>query len=275
MEYQIEDAPVLKNPIYDPFRREAEDTSDCHVKVEMVSKLDIPEEEPVFANIQGLRVVQKGTTEYRYYRNFFTGEIRELLIDDGTEKVLQILETDDGSSMTELDLINCLAFEKTMCEAGRFILHSSFIETDKGAILFTAPSGTGKSTQAELWRKYRGSEVINGDRSGIWKENDTWMAGGVLWCGTSEIMKNRKMPLRAIVILKQGPENEILKMRFPTKVGQILEQITVNPWNKQMIADAKLFCMLLCQEVPIIYLSCRPDEGAVEALEKELERIHE
>lgn len=160
-----------------------------------------------------------------------------------------------------------------MSEKGRFILHSSFIETEKGAVLFTAPSGTGKSTQADLWEKYRGIEIINGDRSGIWKENDIWMAGGVPWCGTSGIMKNKMMPLRAIVILRQGAENEIQQMRFPMKVGRILEQITVNPWNKEMLLTAQIFCMTLCKEVPIILLSCRPDEGAVEVLERELERL--
>ncbi|WP_370839368.1 hypothetical protein [Intestinibacter bartlettii] len=39
----------------------------------------------------------------------------------------------------------------------------SLIGKDKG-ILFSAPSGTGKSTQADLWEKYENAEIINGDR---------------------------------------------------------------------------------------------------------------
>ena len=273
--YDIKSAQVIKSTIYDIFRynHEGNERDICTIETEYVSKFKIPEQEPIFKNIQGLSVISEGKTEYRFYRNFFTGEIRELLIDDGKSKKLEILSDGKEQSLTELDLINCIAFEKTMSEKGRFILHSSFIETENGAILFTAPSGTGKSTQADLWEKYRGIEIINGDRSGIWKENDIWMAGGVPWCGTSGIMKNKMMPLRAIVILRQGAENEIQQMRFPMKVGRILEQITVNPWNKEMLLTAQIFCMTLCKEVPIILLSCRPDEGAVEVLERELERL--
>lgn len=278
MHYNINPVKVIQDTIYDSFREDMhinkKDSDSCTIKVEYVEKLSIPVIEPIFKNIQGLHVVSEGNKEYRYYQNFFTGEIRELFIDNGREKNLQILSENNECVLSELDLINCLAFEKSMSENGRFILHSSFIETERGAVLFTAPSGTGKSTQADLWKRYRGIEIINGDRSGIWKENGIWMAGGVPWCGTSGIMKNKIVPLRAIVILKQGRENEIQNvMRFPTKVGRILEQITVNPWNQEMLLAAQIFCMSLCKEIPVIVLSCRPDKEAVEVLERELMRL--
>ncbi len=86
-------------------------------------------------------------------------------------------------------------------------------------------------------------------------------------------MKNTVMPLRAIVILQQGPENEIRNIRYSAKTARILEQITVNPWNREMLIAAQEFCMLLCQEVPVFLLSCRPDQDAVKVLEKELEKL--
>ena len=100
-------------------------------------------------------------------------------------------------------------------------------------------------------------------------------SGGVPWCGTSGIMKNKIVPLKAIVILKQGKENMIQEIPFSYKVKALLEQITVNPWNKKMLISAQMFCMLLCQEIPVIQLSCRPDLGAVKLLEQELERCYE
>ena len=245
------------------------------IETQLVDKINIPLQKPIFKNCQGLCVVLQDSIEYRYYTDFFSRNIRELLIDDGKTKELQILESIKTSFLTELDLINCLAFEKTMSEYGRFILHSSFIETSKGGILFTAPSKTGKSTQADLWHCYRGAEIINGDRSGIWKEGNKWLAGGVPWCGTSGIMKNKIVPLKAVVILKQGKENMIQEIPFSYKVKALLEQITVNPWNKKMLISAQMFCMLLCQEIPVIQLSCRPDLDAVKLLEQELERCYE
>ncbi len=243
--------------------------NDCLIHVKRVRDIQTEDQSCLFESFQGIHVYKNDSFETRVFHNPFTMEKYAKLVDYGNHKELQILENKEFS---EMELGNCLGLEKTMYEHGRFILHSSFIQTEKGVILFTAPSGTGKSTQADLWRQYRGIEIINGDRSGIWKENDKWMAGGVPWCGTSGIMKNKIMPLRAIVVLKQGPVNEIQKVSFPYKVARILEQITVNPWNEEMIKRAKMFSMLLCQEIPVVQLSCLPDLGAVEVLEKELEK---
>lgn len=273
LKFSISFDKIYNNPIYIPFRNKNSVNVDFDVPVRFTECLGIPQKAPIFQNAQGLCVVLEKFTEYRYYRDFFTGEIREMLIDNGDYKELVILEDIKRHPLTELELINCLALEKTMSEYGKFILHSSYIETPKGAVLFTAPSGTGKSTQAELWNQYRGTEIINGDRAGIWKDGNVWMAGGVPWCGTSGIMKNKIMPLRAIVILKQATKNVIQEIRFSYKVKYLLEQLTINPWNKKMLDSAQVFCMLLCQEIPIISLACRPDMEAVDILEQELERV--
>ena len=42
---------------------------------------------------------------------------------------------------------------RMLAKRGGVVLHSSYVLTKQGeALLFSAPSGTGKSTQAELWR---------------------------------------------------------------------------------------------------------------------------
>ena len=269
--FQIKPVTVRTNSVYDPFRYIENLNDNCQIKVKWVEQLEIPDKSPVFRNLQGLYVVVDNSMEYRYYRDFFSGIIRELFIDNGKHKQLHILAGTE--SLPELDLINCLALEKALSEYGRFVLHSSFIETLGGAVLFTAPSGTGKSTQAELWKRYQNADIINGDRAGIWKAGNKWMAGGVPWCGTSGIMKNKIMPLKAVVILRQGSENQITEMSVAAKASRLLEQLTVNPWNQEMLISAQIFCLMLCQEIPIIQLTCRPDKEAVEVLKKELVKI--
>lgn len=269
--FQIKPVTVCANSVYDPFRYIENLNDNCQIKVKWVEQLEIPDKSPVFRNLQGLYVVVDNSMEYRYYRDFFSGNIRELFIDNGKHKELHILAGTE--SLPELDLINCLALEKALSEYGRFVLHSSFIETLGGAVLFTAPSGTGKSTQAELWKRYQNADIINGDRAGIWKAGNKWMAGGVPWCGTSGIMKNKIMPLKAVVILRQGSENQITEMSVAAKASRLLEQLTVNPWNQEMLISAQIFCLMLCQEIPIIQLTCRPDKEAVEVLKKELVKI--
>ena len=61
-------------------------------------------------------------------------------------------------------------------------LHSSYIIYHDKAILFTGPSGIGKTTQAELWRDYQGAEIINGDVTLIRKWDGRYCA---FWCADS------------------------------------------------------------------------------------------
>ena len=75
-----------------------------------------------------------------------------------------------------------------------FLFHCSYIERDGNAILFTAPSGTGKSTQAELWKKYRNAQIINGDRAAIRIVDGTVMAEGTPSPEVPTIVKTKACP---------------------------------------------------------------------------------
>lgn len=73
-------------------------------------------------------------------------------------------------------IFEMIGLESYFCKKNIFILHSSYIKWNDGAILFSGPSGMGKSTQADLWNKYEGCEIINGDRSAITKKDGVWNA---------------------------------------------------------------------------------------------------
>ena len=260
-EFPVSGISLLEEPFFAPFHTVPDWAPDGLISASWVPALSLPEEKPVYVSETGLFVYLENGTEHRYLRDFFTGQVRTHLIDAAGEKSL-LAVGEPSQPFRELELLNSLGLEKTMSEHGRWILHASFIETDQGAILFTAPSQTGKSTQAALWEKHHGVRVINGDRAG----------GGVPWSGTSGISLNRSMPLRAIVLLSQGPQNMTYTIPFPAKVARLLEQTTINPWNREMLLAAQLFWMELCKEIPVIGLSCLPDEGAVDSLEKELKK---
>lgn len=84
------------------------------------------------------------------------------------------------------------------------ILHCAFTEYRGRAILFSAPSGTGKPTQAALWERYRGSRTVNGDRALLRRAGGVWTACGWPVCGSSEICGAGEVPIGAIVMLRQG-----------------------------------------------------------------------
>ena len=81
---------------------------------------------------------------------------------------------------------------------GMLVLHSAYIVTSAGeAILFSGPSGVGKSTQAALWERCAGARVVNGDRALVDVGKKT--ANGIFYAGTSGISENVTAPVRAIV----------------------------------------------------------------------------
>ena len=146
------------------------------------------------------------------------------------------------------------------------ILHSSFVCWKNQGILFSAPSGTGKSTQADLWEKYLGSRTLNGDRAALRCIHDTWTAFGLPYAGSSGIYRNEAAPVAAIVTLSQGPENEITRLTPMEAVRRLLPEFTIHRWDGDFVSRAMSLLLQLVQQVPVYHLSCRPDEGAVRLL---------
>ncbi len=171
----------------------------------------------------------------------------------------------------ETFFISLLSLEKLMMKNGAFILHSAYMCRDGKAILFSAPSETGKSTQAALWEKYRGTRNINGDRSLLIREEDGWYAYGWPVCGSSEICHNEAYPIEAIVMLYQAKENVITRLFGMAIVRRIMSQITINMWNREFQEKAWEMMDELIREVPVFELGCDISEGAVECLERALE----
>ena len=52
------------------------------------------------------------------------------------------------------------------------LMHASAVSWNGQGLVFTAPSGTGKTTQAELWARYKGAKILNGDKVFLKQETD-------------------------------------------------------------------------------------------------------
>lgn len=149
---------------------------------------------------------------------------------------------------------------------GVLLMHASYISVNGGAVLFTAPSGVGKSTQAELWRIFKGAEVINGDKAGVSVGEGGVYAHGLPFCGTSGICKNRTLPLKAIVLLEQSADNRIERVAGLEAVQSLVKNIYLDflaPGETQGCIDVLL---RLLGTVPVYRLRCTPDERAVQTL---------
>ena len=150
------------------------------------------------------------------------------------------------------------------------IFHASYIVSNGRAILFTAPSRTGKSTQAELWRKFRNAHVVNGDKAGVTLRGQP-MAHGVPFSGTSGICKNVSAPLAGIVILSQAKENTVRRLGPSQAVAALCPNVFVDQAIAEEWALALQLLLDVAASVPVYALACTPDARAVETLEQALE----
>ena len=168
-------------------------------------------------------------------------------------------------------ILDALDLFHLLLESGGLVLHASYIQYNGRAILFSGASGVGKSTQAALWEACRGAEVINGDRVLIAAGPDgRFWAHGICYSGTSGICKNSSAPLSALVLLEQSPDNRISRLGGLAALKGLLPQVSYRIWDPEDVANATDLLSRLLSAVPVFRLECRPDEGAVEALERYL-----
>ena len=146
------------------------------------------------------------------------------------------------------------------------ILHGSYILVNGDAIVFSAPSGTGKSTQAELWRKHRNAQIINGDRVLLRRTESDFTAGGIYYSGTSGICENVTAPLRAIVLISQELQSTAVKCSGSEAFTRLFRECACSAELEKDPADTAAIIADAVNNVDIVKLGCLPDESAVEAL---------
>lgn len=170
----------------------------------------------------------------------------------------------------KLQIWSFIAPEVGLLAHQAFILHSSFVEWNGNGILFTAPSGTGKSTQAELWKQYKGADIYNGDRTVIRKIKDVYHGFGSPYAGSSGIYRNESAPIRAIVVLTQATENQIQRLQGKQAFFALFRETLMNTWDSAYMENMTDLLLDAAASIPVFQLACRPDQGAVELVRKTL-----
>lgn len=168
------------------------------------------------------------------------------------------------------NLTSLIGLETLLLENNGLLLHASFIRWNGYGILFSAPSGTGKSTQADLWVKFRGAEIINGDRAGIMKRLGKWTAYGLPVAGSSVIYRNEYAQIQGIIVLRQAPKNHIRRLTMSEAFACLYSEIAVHSWHRPCVERVTELLTELISEVPVWQLKCRPDEEAVRLTERML-----
>lgn len=172
--------------------------------------------------------------------------------------------------ITVANLFSVTEAAKLLPERREFVLHASYVFYNESAILFCAPSGTGKSTQAEFWKNARGAVTVNEDRAIIYQKEGVYYAGGCWATGKAKTCRNISAPIHRIVLLEQGPENRIIDLSPAEKFKRLIAQCTFDADTEKQ-RDSIISCVFdLIASVPVIGYACVNNISSVDELEKYL-----
>lgn len=265
--YGSDDELNIKPGILTPFEVEGE-YCDHTIYFQLVDELSKPEGVFVFSD-SAKQVFVTADAQIRYI-----GSVKQNLVGAyiricrcGNISTVQVLKNAVPEGITAKVILNAIEAEHHIVQRGGFILHASYINHNGKAILFTAPSGTGKSTQASLWEQLRGAEIINGDKAVVRKVDGEFVACGIPYAGSSQISKNVQLSVTAIVYLRQAAATRMERLSGTKAFRCIWEGCSVNIWDSEDVKRCSHTVMELVSQIPIYELACTPDVIAVETLE--------
>lgn len=154
------------------------------------------------------------------------------------------------------------------------LLHSSAVVYNGKGYLFSAPSGTGKSTHTQLWLKeFDGAYILNDDKPAIMLTDKGIYVYGTPFSGKTDWNVNEGVPLQGICALERGAENKIEQMSADEATYRILNQ-TVRPCEEERMVQMLDVLDRVISEIPTYKLCCNMEPEAAHVSYEAMNREH-
>lgn len=143
------------------------------------------------------------------------------------------------------------------------LFHGSAIAVDGEAYLFTAKSGTGKSTHTRLWREQFGSRavMVNDDKPLLKITDGKVLVNGTPWDGKHHLSSNISVPLKAICILNRDHSNHIAPISAKEAYPILLQQ-TYRPSDMRHMTKTLQLLDQLIEHMDLYTLGCNMEPSA-------------
>ena len=205
------------------------------------------------------------------YRGKYFEKKSKDYITRGLEPLFEIFATDEDlkyekdhaeqESVYSNSYLEYIAIYRKFCEKAIdynvALCHGSVVEYEEKAYLFTAPSGTGKSTHTRMWREYFGDKVkmINDDKPLLRFTEQGVYVYGTPWDGKHHLSMNKKSKLQAICFLHQDKENKIVKADPKHELALLMNQI-YRPRQPEGMLKTMEYVDFIIKNVPMYTMGC-------------------
>lgn len=152
-----------------------------------------------------------------------------------------------------------------MPEYDTILFHGSVVAVDGIGYMFTAKSGTGKSTHTRLWRELFGERavMINDDKPLIKVTKSGITAYGTPWNGKHRLGTNTGAPLKAVCVLERSEENRIERVTAGSVYNMLIQQV-YRPHEPQALVKTLQIIDIMLENTELYILGCNMDISAAE-----------
>ena len=254
------------------FRREG-GKPDVLIRVRVMEQLPVFSAEPLGTDLL-LNYYRDGERFYAAARPGKSGPVTVTeYTPDFSDVTVYVNEKELPGVIRTMDkLLQLFPIRQLLAQYQAMILHASQIRVKDRGILFTAPSGTGKSTQARLWEQYAQAKCLCNDRTLLRRHGERYLTCGYPVDGSDPVYSSLQVELGAAVVLRQGAENRVERLPASKALKYLMEQTVADAWNMEEQWVIQNLWLDLLERCPVYMLVCRPDRGAVECLKERLER---
>lgn len=221
--------------------------------------------------VAGITISVKGISEYlkEYCRDYIVdekeAEFQIAISEEDISRERRYSENNKNSDAYIEIIVLLRKIADTLPEKNRFLMHGAVVEWNEKGYMFTAPSGTGKTTHIQLWKKFIGEEVriINGDKPILEIGEQEVLAYGTPWAGKERFQQNKSVSLKKICFLRQGTVNRMRRLEPKEALKLLIIQIYFTTESQKAGKTLELFNELL-KRIPVYELTCNISQEAAE-----------
>ena len=166
------------------------------------------------------------------YADFLTNKPYDFYINidiNDVESYVEYFQRDTRLPSAYVNIFSAAVLKKVaegLINYDTFLMHGASVSFERKGFLFTAPSGTGKTTHVKKWvDEKEGTEIINGDKNFISLEGNHPLVTASPWAGKENYYTNTTVPLTAIIMMERAENNSIEEVSFEEAFLFIFQQI--------------------------------------------------
>jgi len=212
---------------------------------------------------------------HRMCEQYKTADLQEFSVNIQSEDILkerQKSEAEDRKEGKKVrsfsdEYLETLAVYRKLSELfvhqNILLFHGSVIAVDGQGYLFTAKSGTGKSTHTRLWRELFGERavMVNDDKPLLKITEQGVIVYGTPWDGKHHLSSNICVPLKGICILKRNAVNHLEQIDKNRAYPMLLQQ-TYRSANPATMAKTLSLIDQLTVRTGLFELGCNMEQEA-------------